>query len=60
MDLMKVSEYAQALYSAHGDKAELEAAQRQKQHEAAGEENEAQAWLSIRAAIRQLKGPNES
>lgn len=60
MDMMKVSEYAHALYSAHGDKAELEAAQHQKEHEAAGREDEAQIWLSVRSAIRQLKGANQS
>ncbi len=60
MDMMKVSEYAQALYSAHGAKAELEAAQRQKQHEKAGETTKANTWRLIRASIRQLEGPNES
>lgn len=60
MDMIKVSEYARALYSAHGNKAELEAAQRQKRYEAAGKREEAKTWLSVRAAIRQLKGPNQS
>ena len=59
MDMMKVSEYAQALYSAHGDKAELEAARHQKEQEASGNKDQAQVWLSIRSAIRQLKGANQ-
>jgi hypothetical protein len=60
MDMIKVSEYAQALYSAHGDKAELEAARRQSQYEAAGDKMEADTWRSIRESIRQMKGPNQS
>ncbi len=59
MDMIKVNEYAQALYSAHGDKAELEAARRQSQHEAAGEKTEADNWRSIRASLRQMRGPNQ-
>ncbi len=59
MEMIKVSEYAQALYNAHGDKAELEAARRQSQHEAAGEKMEADTWRSIRESIRQMKGPNQ-
>lgn len=38
MDILKASEHAQALYDAHGDKAEFEAAQRQKESETAGDE----------------------
>lgn len=60
MEMMKVSEYAHALYSAHGDKAELEAARRQQEHEVAGEEDQAKTWRSIRAAVRQMKGANHS
>ena len=57
MDILKVSEHAQALFDAHGDKAEFEAAQRQKESETAGDEEEARNWMSIRAAVRRLRGP---
>lgn len=60
MDISKVNEYARTLYNAHGDKAEYEAAQRQKQHEEAGETDEAETWRSVRAAIRQMRGPGQS
>ncbi|WP_146592186.1 hypothetical protein [Puniceibacterium confluentis] len=60
MEMTKVSEYAHALYGAHGDKAELEAAQRQHEHEAAGDEDQARTWRAIRAAVRQMKGANHS
>ena len=60
MDILKVTEHAQALYDAHGDKAELEAARRQNESEAAGDEEEAKNWMSIRAAVRQLRGPTQS
>jgi hypothetical protein len=57
MDILKVSEHAQALYDVHGGKAELDAARRQKESEAAGDEMEARNWMSIRAAVRRLRGP---
>jgi hypothetical protein len=57
MDILKVSEHAQALYDAHGDKAEFEAAQRQKESEKAGDAEEARNWMCIRAAVHRLRGP---
>ncbi len=60
MNIMKVSQYARALYNAHGDRAELEAARRQKEKEAAGDHEQARVWLSIRSAIRQFRGANQS
>jgi hypothetical protein len=51
--MAKITEYARALYEAHGDKAEAEAAQKARQHEDAGETEEAEtvpalpnAWLA--------------
>ncbi|MEP2028066.1 MAG: hypothetical protein ABJI96_05080 [Paracoccaceae bacterium] len=60
MDILKATEHAQALYNAHGDKAEYEAARRQKQSEEAGDSYEAKNWKSIRAAVRRLRGPIQS
>lgn len=60
METEMVTEYARALYSAHGDKAEAEAAQRARQLREAGNEKEARDWQAVRSAIRQMRGPNES
>ena len=60
MEISKVAEYARALYTARGDKAEADAAQRAKQHEDAGEASEAETWRAIRKAIREIRGVRES
>lgn len=60
MDPIKTAEYARALYSTHGDRAEAEAAQRMRNCQAAGKTGEAEDWRAVRQAIRQLRGPNES
>ena len=60
MDVIKVTEIAQALYRAHGDKAELEAARRENHSKETGNESEAQNWRAIRGSIRRLRGANQS
>ncbi|WP_299670989.1 hypothetical protein [uncultured Roseobacter sp.] len=60
MNVIKTIEIARALYQAHGDKAELEAAQRERKYKSAGNQDEAQRWRSIRGSIRQLRGANQS
>ena len=59
METSKISEYARALYDAHGDKAEAEAAQKAKHHEDAGEVKEAANWRAVRAAIREIRGAHQ-
>ncbi len=59
MDALKTAQHARALYSAHGDKAEAEAAQKAREFEAAGNAEEAQNWQAVRASIRQMRGPNQ-
>ncbi|TMV08902.1 hypothetical protein FGK63_07220 [Ruegeria sediminis] len=59
MEATKVAEYARALYAAHGDKAEAEAAQKMRACEEAGNANEAKDWEAVRQAIRQIRGPNQ-
>lgn len=59
MDALKTAEYARALYSVHGDRAEAEAAQKVRECEAAGNKREAQDWQAVRATIRQIRGPNQ-
>lgn len=50
-------QYAHALFSAHGDKAEAEAAQKALAEEATGNLAEAEKWRAIRGHIRELRGP---
>ncbi len=58
--MKKIAEYARALYELHGNKAEVEAAQKAKQHEEAGESEEAETWRAVRKAINEMRGVHES
>lgn len=60
MDAMNAARYAHALYDAHGDRAEAEAALRERDCAARGQPQEASDWQDVRRAIRALRGPNES
>ncbi len=60
MEIAKVAEYARALYNAHGDKAEVEAAQKAKQSEEAGDTSQAETWRAVRKAIKEIRGPRET
>lgn len=60
MDAITIDEYARRLYSARGDQAEYEAAQRARGCETKGARDEAEQWRRVRAAIRMMRGPNES
>ncbi|TBX27539.1 hypothetical protein [Nioella sediminis] len=53
-------QYAHALYNAHGDKAEAEAAQKALSEEEAGNAEEAQKWRAIRGHIKELRGPKST
>lgn len=55
-----IDDYARRLYSAHGDKAEYEAAQKAKDSEAKGDAETAEQWRKVREKIRILRGPNQS
>lgn len=55
----KVAEYARALYEAHGDKAEAEAARKMTVAEEAGKAEEVDQWRKIREAVRALRGANQ-
>ncbi|WP_299848440.1 hypothetical protein [uncultured Roseovarius sp.] len=59
MDAIKVSEYARALYSSHGDRAEAEASKKMRESKEAEKVDEANDWKAIRQAIRSLRGPNQ-
>ena len=60
MPAIQIDDYAQRLYAAHGDRAEYEAAQKAKESEAKGDTEAAEQWRQVRAAIRTMRGPNES
>ncbi|MES0861031.1 hypothetical protein ABLN87_01585 [Ruegeria sp. SCPT10] len=59
MDALKTAQYARALYSVHGDRAEAEAAQKMRESEAAGNAQQAKDWQAVRSTIRQIRGPNQ-
>ena len=60
MNAINIEEYARRLYSAHGDRAEYEAAQKARLCASSGADDEAAQWRRVRATIRMLRGPNES
>lgn len=60
MEIIKTAEIAHALYRAHGDRAELEAAQRERHFKDAGNNDEAASWRAIRASVRRMRGANQS
>ncbi len=55
----KVADYARALFEAHGDKAEAEAAAKMVAAEKAGKPDEAEDWRKVREAVRALRGANQ-
>ncbi len=57
MQTSEIVKYAHALYRAHGDRAEYEAAQKATQ---AQDEKEAETWRRVRLEIRQMRGANAS
>jgi len=54
MDSTAIHDYARRLVGAHGDKAELEAAQRAASCERQGDKGQAADWRKIQAAIKAL------
>jgi hypothetical protein len=55
-----VQDYARRLLDAHGFKAIAEAAQKASAYEAQGEDQQAQMWRRIEAALIEMRGPRES
>jgi hypothetical protein len=60
MDTNAIHDYARRLVGAHGDKAELEAAQMAANCERQGDKGQAQDWRKIQAAIKEMRGPRVS
>lgn len=59
MEVIKTAEIAHALYRAHGDKAEVEAARRERRFKDAGNDDEAAHWRAIRVSVRRMRGANQ-
>jgi len=51
-----ISEYAKRLLEAHGGKAEAEAAAKVREFEEKKDEDQAETWRKIRAAISEMRG----
>jgi hypothetical protein len=55
-----IREYAQALYTAHGEKSLAEAAQRARDLEKKGDHEEARNWRRIESTLQEIRGPRQS
>jgi len=60
MDSLQIIEHARQLFAAHGDKAEAEAAQKASSFEAEGDNEQAEIWKKVRAAIHEMRQGHES
>ncbi|GAB5445684.1 hypothetical protein [Gymnodinialimonas sp.] len=60
MQTSSITEYAHALYTAHGDRAEFEAARKAKEAREIGARQEAERWQSIRLHIKELRGARQT
>ncbi len=57
MQISEITQYARALYHAHGDRAEYEATRRMNAADQSGRSKRAEDWRRIRMTIRELRGP---
>ena len=60
MQSTEVHDYARRLLEAQGFKAIAEAAQKARSCEEQGDNEQAQTWRRIEAALMQMRGPHES
>ena len=60
MHAIEIQDYARRLMEAHGDKATAEAAQKAVAFEQAGDQEQAQTWRRIEAAIMLMRGARQS
>ena len=60
MQEIEIHDYARQLLEAHGDKAVAEAAQKACALEKQGENEQAETWRHIEAALKLMRGPHES
>jgi hypothetical protein len=57
---IEIQDYARQLLEAHGDKAVAEAAQKASSFETHGNNEEAETWRHIEAALKLMRGPHMS
>ena len=55
MQVLQVHDFARRLYAAHGDRAELEAAQKARNLEDGGDLSQAKTWRRIQRAIKEMR-----
>ena len=60
MTEIELQDYARQLLEAHGANAVVEAAQKASALEQQGQNEEAETWRHIEAAIKLIRGPHES
>jgi hypothetical protein len=60
MQEIEIHDYARQLLEAHGEKAVAEAAQKACALEQQGQNEEAETWRHIEAALKLMRGPHES
>lgn len=59
MQSLEVNNFARKLLRAHGDAAELEAAQKAAECERNGDDEQAATWRRVQAAIKVMRGPRQ-
>ena len=60
MNSKEIHDYARRFVGAHGDKAELEAAQKAADCERQGQRDQTVDWRKIQVAIKEMRGPHAS
>jgi hypothetical protein len=60
MQEIETQEYARQLLEMHGDKAVVVAAQKARSFEEKGNSKEAETWRHVEAALKLMRGPNQS
>jgi hypothetical protein len=60
MEEINIYDYARQLLEAHGDKAVAEAAQKACACEKRGDNEQAETWRHVEAALKLMRGPHES
>jgi hypothetical protein len=60
MQATEIQEYARKLFEAHGFKAIADAAQKARTFEEQGDNEQAETWRRIEAALMLMRGPHES
>ena len=60
MEMNEIHDYARRFVAVHGDKAEMEAAQKAVECEKQGDKDQAEDWRRIQAVITEMRGPHSS